>query len=67
MRLLRNPARTVILWSVLCGVAASFLADRATRVDFWPGWGAWIAYGFGPLVVVWVLGGLVIIWLWRHR
>jgi hypothetical protein len=67
MRFLRNPARTVILWSALCVVAASFMVDRATGTDFWPGVGAWIAYGFVPLVVGWVLGGVLIIWLWRHR
>jgi len=67
MQLLRNPARTVILWSVLCVVAGTFLVNRATEMEFWPGWGAWVAYGFGPLAAVWVLGGLLIIWLWRRR
>jgi hypothetical protein len=67
VRLLRNPARTVILWTVLCAVAASYVVNRAVELEFWPGVGAWVAYGFAPILIIWVLATLLIIWLWRRH
>ena len=67
MRFLRNPARTVILWTVLCAIPAYFVVNWAIERQFWPAWEAWIVYGLGPIVVVWMLVALLIIWLYRHR
>jgi len=67
MRFLHNPARTVILWTMLCAVPAYVVVNRAVDLEFWPGWGAWVVYGLGPIVVVWLLVTLLIIWLSQRR
>ena len=78
MRLLTNPGRTVLLWSVLCAAPAVWIIAGAYASSGQPPflcqpectWGdvAWVAAV--PIViaiaVIWWLGTLAIRWFWRQ-